>query len=148
MAFIRNFLILAAGVFLATLIVPGLGTDLSSVVWADYNWNALLLVILILALFNSVIKPVLVFFALPFIFVTLGIGLLFINALLLYWAARLVHFPITSFWSALGGALVISFTNMMLSGIARRHGPRRPRSDPPPPPSAPRNDGGGEVIDV
>jgi putative membrane protein len=139
MNFLKSVVILSAGVFLAAMIVPGIGFG--------HNWNALFLVVLLLALFNAVLKPVLVFFALPFIFITLGIGLLFINALLLYWAARLVDgFVVTGFWSALGGAFVISFTNMMLSGITRRRTPRPPRNTPPP---APRggNDG-GEVIDV
>ena len=139
MTFLRNFLILAAGVFLAAMIVPGIefGQD----------WNALFLVVLLLALFNAVLKPVLVFFALPFIFDTLGVGLLFINALLLYWAAKLVGTPITSFWAAFGGALVISFTNMVLSGLTRRKTPRPPRGNPPQPPS-PHSPGGGDVIDI
>jgi putative membrane protein len=136
MTFLRNFVILAAGVFLAAMIVPGIEFG--------ENWNALFLVVLLLALFNAVIKPLLVFFALPFIFVTLGIGLMLINALLLYWAARLVEgFEVMGFWPALGGALVISFTNMMLSSISRRNKPRQPRG-----PRPPRQDGGGEVIDV
>lgn len=136
MTFLRNFVILSAGVFLAAMIVPGIEFG--------ENWNALFLVVLLLALFNVVLKPLLVFFALPFIFVTLGIGLLFINALLLYWSARLVDgFVVTGFWPAMGGALVISFTNMMLSGISRHNKPRPP-SNPP----SPRHDGGGEVIDV
>jgi len=137
MHFLKNFLVLAAGVFLAAMIVPGIGFG--------QNWNALFLVVLLLALFNAVLKPVLVFFALPFIFITLGVGLLFINALLLFWAARLVEgFTVSGFWSALGGAFVISFTNMMLSGITRRRTPRPPRN----PPSTRGGRDGGEVIDV
>lgn len=135
MIFLRNFVILAAGVFLAAMIVPGIEFG--------ENWNALFLVVLLLALFNAILKPLLVFFALPFIFVTLGVGLLLINALLLFWAARLVEgFEVTGFWPALGGALVVSLTNMMLSGISRRNKPRPPR----PPRSLGRD--GGEVIDV
>jgi putative membrane protein len=136
MNFLRSFVVLAAGVFLAAMIVPGIGFG--------HDWNALFLVVLLLALFNAVLKPVLVFFALPFIFITLGVGLLFINALLLYWSAKLVEgFTVAGFWPALGGAFVISFVNMMLSGITRRRTPRQPRGNPPPS----RNDG-GEVIDV
>lgn len=136
MNFLRSFLVLAAGVFLAAMIVPGIGYG--------QNWHALFLVVLLLALFNAILRPLLVFFALPFIFITLGVGLLLINALLLYWAARLVDgFTVTGFWPALGGALVISFTNMMLSGAARRKVVRARRDNPPPS----RHDD-GDVIDV
>jgi len=137
MIFIRNFLVLAAGVFLAALIVPGID--------CNNNWKALALVVLILALFNAVVKPILVFFTLPFIFLSLGIGLWLINALLLYWAAHLVEgFHVSSFWSALGGAFVISITSMMLSGFKR--GPQRRQPPRDPPPSRPAS--GGDVIDV
>jgi putative membrane protein len=138
MTFLRNVFVLAAGVFLAALIVPGIEFG--------KNWRALALVVLILALFNAVIKPILVIFTLPFIFLSLGIGLWLINALLLYWAAHLVEgFAVSSFWAALGGAFVISITSMMLSGFRRV--PRQ-RSAPPtnPPPSRPAS--GGDVIDV
>lgn len=114
MTFIRNVIILSAGVFLAALIVPGIE-------FGD-RWNALALVILILALFNAVIKPILVLFTLPFIFISLGFGLWIINAILLYWAAHLVDgFSVSSFWAALGGAFVISITNLMLSGFRGAH---------------------------
>ncbi len=39
---------------------------------------------------NWVLKPILVVFALPFIIFTVGIGMLFINAFILYFAARLI----------------------------------------------------------
>jgi putative membrane protein len=142
MTFIRNVLVLAAGVLLATLIVPGIDFE--------KNWGALALVVLILALFNAVIKPILVFFTLPFIFLSLGIGLWLINALLLYWAAHLVEdFHVSSFWAALGGAFVISITSMMLSGFRRVPRPRHGQN-PPTPPSSPNSSSGsnGEVIDV
>jgi putative membrane protein len=142
MSFIRNFFVLAAGVFLAALIVPG-------ITFGD-RWDTLALVVLVLALFNAVLKPIMVFFTLPFIFLTMGIGLWIINAVLLYWAAHIVKggFVVSSFWSALAGAFVISLTSMMLSGFTRRKlrpgsGPQQPPRQPPP--SAPHGD---DVIDV
>jgi putative membrane protein len=141
MNFVRNVLILAAGVFLAALIVPGIEIN--------GRWDSLMLVVVILALFNAVVKPLLVLFALPFIILSMGLGLWLINALLLYWSAHLVHgFEVQSFWAALLGAFVISFTNMMLSGRAK---PRSRRGPPPPPQQEPpraRGPGSGEVIDI
>ena len=48
-----------------------------------------LLVIMIWFL-NWILKPILVVFALPFIIFTVGIGMIFINALIIYFASRLV----------------------------------------------------------
>ena len=138
MTFIRNFIVLFAGVFLAALIVPG-------ITFGDH-WDTLVLVALVLALFNAVLKPILVFFTLPFIFLTIGLWI--INAALLYWAAHIVKdgFVVSSFWAALAGAFVISLTSMLLSGFQRRK-PRPVRQAPnePPPSSRPRGD---DVIDV
>ena len=80
-------------------------------------WAALL-VALVLGLINAIVKPILVFFSIPFIIVTLGLFLLVINALLLMLAAAIVDgFAVDSFlWAALG-SLVISLVSWMLSSI-------------------------------
>lgn len=117
MKIIRYWLVLAVGVFIAAFLFPGIEFD--------NNWVSLLLVAFLLGLFNLVLKPLLIFFTLPFVVLSLGVGIWLINAVLLYWAASLVSgFTITSFWSALGGALVISLVNMGYSMITR---PRRSR---------------------
>ena len=143
MNFVRNVLVLTAGVFLAALIVPGISFG--------ENWehmNALFLVALVMALFNAVVKPILVLFTLPFIFLSLGLGLWIINALLLYWASRIVPgFYVSSFWAALAGAFVISLTNMLLSGsgVMRARRAQRPPQNPQNPPKKGQD---GEVIDI
>lgn len=80
-------------------------------------WAALL-VALVLGLINAIVKPILVFFSIPFIIVTLGLFLLIINALLLMLAAAIVDgFTVDGFlWAALG-SLVISLVSWMLSSI-------------------------------
>lgn len=80
-------------------------------------WAALI-VALVLGLINAVVKPILVFFSIPFIIVTLGLFLLIINALMLMLAAALVDgFSVASFWWAVLGSLVISLVSWMLSSI-------------------------------
>ena len=104
--------ILAVGVILATKIVPGIHYD---------EGGTLVLVVLLLSLFNAILKPLLVLFTLPFILLTLGLGVIVINALLFLFVGRLVEgFYVDSFWSALGGALIVSITNLVFSGFARR----------------------------
>ena len=127
-----RWLVLALGVMLATRIVPGISCD---------DGATLVSVVLLLSLFNAVLKPLLVLFTLPFILVTMGLGVVMINALLFLLVARLVEgFHVAGFWSAVLGSLVIGVTNLLLSGFLRTQ-PRPPR---PPSPPAKRDD----VIDI
>ncbi|WP_237702360.1 phage holin family protein [Opitutus terrae] len=133
--------VLAVGVALATKLVPGIRCD---------DAVTLVVVVVLLSLFNAVLKPVLLLFTLPFIVLTMGLGIIVINALLFLLVGRLVDgFHVASFWSAIGGALIVSVTNLLLGGLTRSQ-PRR-RDEPPPPPT---NRGGRErgksddVIDI
>ncbi|MGH3423141.1 MAG: phage holin family protein [Nocardioidaceae bacterium] len=76
----------------------------------------LLIVAAVFSLVNAVVAPVVKFFSLPFIVITLGLALLVINALLLLlteWATEAipVAFEVHGFWVALGGSIVISLVN-------------------------------------
>ncbi len=125
--------ILALGVTLATKLVSGITCD---------SGVTLFWVVMLLSFFNAILKPLLVLFTLPFIVLTLGLGVLVINALLFLFVGRLVDgFHVAGFWPALWGAMVVSLTNLVLSGLMR--GPRRP---PPPPPARPAKR--DDVIDI
>jgi putative membrane protein len=103
--------VLALGVTIATKIIPGIECN---------DGTTLLVVVLLLSLFNAILKPLLVLFTLPFIVLTLGLGVVVINALLFLLVGHLVTgFHVASFWSALGGALVVSVTNLILSLLMR-----------------------------
>jgi putative membrane protein len=107
--------ILAIGVMLATKLVPGIRCD---------DGPTLVLVVLVLSLFNAILKPLLLLFTLPFILLTLGLGVIVINALLFLFVGRLIEgFYVDSFWSAVGGSLIVSITNLVFSGFARRAAP-------------------------
>lgn len=82
------------------------------------NFGAAIVVALVLGFINAVIKPVMVFFSIPFIIVTLGLFLLVINALLLQLSAALVDgFTVDGFWWAVAGSVVISFISWVLSSL-------------------------------
>ncbi|MGH7997659.1 MAG: phage holin family protein, partial [Opitutaceae bacterium] len=131
LALLVRLCILALGVTLATKIVPGIRCD---------GAGTLLAVVILLTVFNAVLKPLLVIFTLPFILVTMGLGIVFINALLFLFAGRLVGgFHVSGFGAAFFGSLVVSITNLVISGLMRR-------TRPPSPPRPPR--GGGDVIDI
>ena len=108
--------ILALGVMLATKLGIGIRCD---------SGSTLLVVVVLLSFFNAILKPLMVLFTLPFILLTLGLGMVVINALLFLLVARLVDgFYVASFWSAVGGAIVVSVTNLVLNVFTR--GPRGP----------------------
>lgn len=104
-----RWLVLALGVALSAAIVPGIECK---------DGLTLLVVVLLLSVFNAILKPLLVFFTLPFVLLTMGVGLWFINAFLFLAVAKLVEgFQVRDFWSALGGALIVSATNILLTRI-------------------------------
>jgi len=132
MNLVVRWFVLAAGVALSTWLVPGISCD---------GGLTLLVVVVLLSLFNAILKPLLVAFTLPFVLVTFGLGIWLINAFLFLLVSRLVEgFHVRDFWAALWGALIISLTNLFLSGMLRtRVIVHRP--PPPPPPS-------DDVIDI
>jgi putative membrane protein len=134
-ALLVRWSVLALGVTIATKIVPGIHYD---------TLGTLIVVVLLLSLFNAVLKPILVLFSLPFIVLTLGLGVLLINALLFMLVGRLVDgFDVDSFWNALGGALIISLTKVLISVlIGKKPQVRRPGA------AAPRKAKPDDVIDI
>jgi putative membrane protein len=131
-----RWLVLALGVMIATKIVPGIGVD---------DTRTLLVVVLLLSFFNAILKPLLVLFTLPFILVTMGLGVIVINALLFLLVGRLVNgFHVDGFWAALLGSLVVSITNLLVSsftkGNAKPKGDDRSKDRPP--------TKGDDVIDI
>ena len=131
-----RWLILALGVTLSTKIVPGISYD---------SGSTLLVVVLLLSFFNAVLKPLLLLFTLPFIVLSLGIGIWIINAILFYFVGRLVDgFHVATFGAALLGAAIVSLTNIILNKILT----------PPRPPMPPGASGRGpaakpdDVIDI
>lgn len=112
---IVRWAVLALGVTLATRLIPGIQYD---------TGTTLLVVVLLLSFLNAILKPLLVLFTLPFIILTMGLGMILINALLFMFVGKLVEgFHVASFWSAVGGAIIVSLTNFVLSVLLR---PARP----------------------
>lgn len=82
------------------------------------NFKTALIAAIILGLLNAILKPVLSFFSIPLIFLTLGLFTLVINGVVLWIAAGVMDgFEIKGFWSAMLGAIVISIISSVLSSM-------------------------------
>jgi putative membrane protein len=114
---------LALGVVISTKTVPGISYD---------TGTTLAVVVVVLSFCNAVLKPLLMLFTLPFIILTLGLGIWLINAVLFYFVGHVVKgFQVAGFGSALLGALIVSVTNLVMIRLLRparppRRGPPRP----------------------
>ena len=85
----------------------GLAHILNGIHVADF-WTALVFAI-VLALLNMFIKPLLILFTLPVTFITLGLFLFVINALVVLLASKFVDgFSIDNFWWALLFSIILS----------------------------------------
>jgi putative membrane protein len=129
-----RWMVLAIGVVIATHVVSGIHcADLGSLVLA----------VLLLSFFNAVLRPVLLLFTLPFIIVTMGLGIVVINAFLFLFVGRIVQgFTVDGFWPAVWGSLVLSVTSFILNAFMRSSS----RHPPGPPPAA--GSTGGDIIDI
>ncbi|MEO5958280.1 MAG: phage holin family protein [Opitutaceae bacterium] len=130
-----RWVVLAIGVMLATKIVPGIECN---------DGGTLVAVVLLLSFCNAILKPLLVLFTLPFILITMGLGVVVINALLFLFVGELVKgFYVDGFWPAVGGALVVSVTNLVVSSLV---GKTKPAAQPPA--SKPPRKKPDDVIDI
>jgi putative membrane protein len=131
-----RWLILALGVTLAAKLVNGI---------SYHDGTTLLVVVLLLSFFNAILKPLLVVFTLPFILLTMGLGVIVINALLFLWVGNLVDgFHVAGFWAGMKGAIIVSLTNLIVSALIRSPKPAPPSAPPPPATKG----GSGDVIDI
>ncbi len=82
------------------------------------SFGTALIVVLVLGLINTLIRPLLVLLTLPVTILTLGLFIFVINALLFLFVADLVPgFTVGGFWPALFGSLVYSVVSWALSSL-------------------------------
>jgi len=114
MRFVITLLSTAASLWVAVLLVSGL--EFSGV------WWQFLIVAAIMGLANAIARPIITFFSLPFILVTLGLFLFIVNALVLQlvvWLSgpSVFDLGLTStgfFWATFWGSVVVSVVGWIL----------------------------------
>ncbi len=106
MKFIMSLLVTAIISFGLSYILPGIHID---------QFFTALIVALVLAILNAIVKPVLVILTLPITIFTLGLFLFVINAGIILLAARFIQgFKVDGFWWALLFSLLLSILTPLL----------------------------------
>ncbi len=107
-----RFLMSGLAVLLASYLLPGVSVE---------HYGYALLVAVVLALANVVVKPLLVILTIPLTVFTLGLFLLVINAVIILLVDYLVPgFNVDGFWWALGFSLILSLFNSMFTDLAKK----------------------------
>lgn len=76
-----------------------------------------------LGVFNAIIRPLMILLTLPLTVLTLGFFVLVINGLMLWLTGWLLAgFHVEGFWSAFGGALVLSLISFLANGAVGDQG--------------------------
>jgi putative membrane protein len=117
MRFIIRLLTTAASLWVAVWLVTGLEFD--------GEWWGFLIVAAIMGLANAIARPLLTFFSLPLIVLTLGLFLLVVNAVMLQlvvWMSgpKVFDLGLTStgfFWATFLGSIVVSVAGWVISSI-------------------------------
>ncbi len=111
--FIR-FVITGVAVLVTAEIVPGIAID---------GVPAGAATVIVLALLNAIVRPMLYLCSFPLIMFTLGLFMVVINAILLNLTAWLVTgFTVDGFWPSVWGALLISAVSTVLNLMISEEG--------------------------
>ena len=112
MKLILRWLLLATALLLVAHLYPGVTVS---------SFGAALIAALVLGLFNTLVRPLLVLLTLPVTLLTLGLFLFVINALMFWSAASvLAGFSVTGFPAALIGSLIYSACGMVIDMAVER----------------------------
>ena len=110
--FLVHWLVMAVALLVTTRLVGGVQVD---------SYATLAVAALVIGFINALVKPVLVILTLPLTLLTLGLFYLVVNGACLMLAAALVRgFTVSSWGSAIVGALVLSVIGWLLSSVLIR----------------------------
>lgn len=123
MKFLIKLLATSAGVWVATLLIPGL-----QIIDSTSTQNTILSVVifaLALTIVNALVRPIVKFISFPLYILTLGIFSIIVNALMFMlagWISMQTHTGIVveTFWAALFGALLTSIIAAVLGTVLDR----------------------------
>jgi len=114
MRFIIKVLLTACAVMLAAYL-------LDPHIYVESFWISII-VALVLAVLNAIVRPILLFISIPATILTLGLFIFVINAAIILIADGLIgeKFQVENFWWALLFSLIVSFVSSLLNGFINK----------------------------
>lgn len=107
--FVITWVLSALSLGITAYLVPGFSIS---------SWQAAAIAVVVMALVNAIIKPIITLFTLPLTILTLGLFLFVVNALSISLVAYFTPgFSISSFWAALLGSIVLSLISSLLNRL-------------------------------
>lgn len=107
--FLLRWFVVALSLWVAVALIPGLRAD---------GTGTLLLAALLLGAVNAFLRPILFWLTLPITLLTLGVFLLFLNAMMLGLVGWILPgFVVDGLFAALFGAIVASLVSLMLNRV-------------------------------
>ncbi len=109
MRILINLIVTALIVFLLSKFLPGVSVD---------GFGSSIIVVIVLAVLNFLVKPILQIISIPITILTLGLFLFVINALIILLCSKLVGgFHVDGFFPALLFSLVLSIIQSIVGGL-------------------------------
>ncbi|MDQ3109024.1 MAG: phage holin family protein [Bacteroidota bacterium] len=94
------------------------------------NITTAIIVALVLAFLNSVVKPIFILLTIPVTLISMGLFLLVINAVIILLADYFIEgFFVNGFWAALIFSIVLTIIQSIFNGIKKRDEERQRRND-------------------
>lgn len=107
--FLLHWAITAVSLWVASLLFQGIRFSSTA---------SLIVSALLLGFANAIVKPLLIILTLPLTFLTFGLFLLVINALMILLVASLVSgFKVSSFWTAFFASIFISLFSLLIGAV-------------------------------
>jgi putative membrane protein len=109
--------------FLTRWVVSSLGLwiaagFLSNSISYQSTTSVIIIAGLVLAVINTIVKPLLIILSLPAILISLGLFMIIINGLTVFIASKLyTPLHITNFWAAVFAGMVIGLVNYLVTAI-------------------------------
>lgn len=109
MGFILQLVVSAIAVVIASYLLPGVHVD---------GFFTAIVVAVVLAFLNAVVKPLMVLFTIPITIVSFGLFLFVINAFIILFADKLIDgFEVKNFWWALIFSFVLGIVTSIVENL-------------------------------
>ncbi|WP_299012679.1 phage holin family protein [uncultured Polaribacter sp.] len=108
-----KILLTALSVVVLSNILPGVAVS---------GYLSAIIVAIVIALLNMIVRPLLIFFTLPATLVTFGLFIFVINAVIILLADKMVNnFEVSGFWSALFFSILLSIFRSVLFSLLKEN---------------------------